>query len=113
MGDIVSEVAAGIVGGLGVAPSGDVSERHGVFQPCHGSAPDIAGKGVANPVATFLSAAMMLDWLGIQHKDQRCVDAAQSLRTAIGEQLAQGPRTRDIGGDASMKEVTEALLSML
>ncbi|KAK4993270.1 Isocitrate isopropylmalate dehydrogenase [Elasticomyces elasticus] len=109
-GDIVSEVAAGIVGGLGVAPSGDVSEEHGVFQPCHGSAPDIAGQGVANPVATWLSAAMMLDWLGVRHEDPKCIDAAQHLRNAIERQLAEGPRTRDIGGIAKTDEVTQALL---
>ncbi|KAJ9619633.1 hypothetical protein H2203_008414 [Taxawa tesnikishii (nom. ined.)] len=112
-GDIVSEVAAGIVGGLGVAPSGDISETHGVFQPCHGSAPDIAGQGVANPVATFLSGAMMLDWLGVQHDDQHCADAANHLRNAIRQLLAQGPRTRDIGGNSTTAEVTDALLASL
>ncbi len=70
-GDIASEIAAGVVGGLGVAPSADVSETHGVFQPSHGSAPDIAGKGAANPGATILSAAMMLDWLSDKHGDER------------------------------------------
>ncbi len=68
-GDITSEIGAGIVGGLGVAPSADVSERHGVFQPSHGTAPDIAGRGLANPVAMILSAAMMLDWLSERHQD--------------------------------------------
>lgn len=112
-GDIVSEVAAGIVGGLGVAPSGDVSETHGVFQPCHGSAPDIAGQGVANPVAAFLSAAMMLDWLAMQHGDERCVQTARHLRDSIQQLLAEGPKTRDIGGDAPTSEVTHALLKIL
>src|SRR5262249_41789313 len=62
-GDITSEIGAGLAGGLGVAPSADIGDDHGVFQPSHGSAPDLAGRGVANPVATILSAAMMLDWL--------------------------------------------------
>ena len=113
MGDIVSEVAAGIVGGLGVAPSADLSETKGVFQPCHGSAPDIAGKGVANPTATWLSAAMMLDWIGLQKRDNTLIDAAETLRTAIRELLAQGPKTRDIGGTAGTREVTVALLKLL
>jgi len=79
-GDIASEIAAGVVGGLGVAPSPDLSETHGVFQPSHGSAPDIAGKGAANPGATILSAAMMLDWLSDKHGDERCANAAASIR---------------------------------
>ena len=65
-GDIISDLAAGIVGSLGLAPSGDIGDRHAVFQPSHGSAPTIAGKDEANPVATILSAAMMLDWLAGQ-----------------------------------------------
>ena len=63
-GDILSDLGAGTVGGLGLAPSADVGDAHGLFQAAHGSAPDIAGKGIANPVATILSAGMMLDWLG-------------------------------------------------
>src|SRR4029078_10568185 len=62
-GDIISDLAAGLVGGMGMAPSGDIGDRHAVFQPSHGSAPDIAGKGIANPIATILSVAMMLEWL--------------------------------------------------
>ncbi len=62
-GDILSDLAAGLVGGMGMAPSADVGDRHAVFQPSHGSAPDIAGKGIANPVAMILSVAMMLEWL--------------------------------------------------
>src|SRR5215203_6222206 len=78
-GDITSEIAAGVVGGLGVAPSADVSETHGVFQPSHGTAPDIAGKGIANPVATILSAAMLLDWFG----DEASLKAAERIRNAV------------------------------
>ena len=66
-GDILSDLGAGLVGGMGYAPSADIGDTHAVFQPCHGSAPDIAGQGKANPTAMFLSAAMMLDWLGEQH----------------------------------------------
>jgi 3-isopropylmalate dehydrogenase len=112
-GDITSEIAAGVVGGLGVAPSGDVSETRGVFQPSHGSAPDIAGKGVANPVATILSAAMMLDWLADKHGDDRCANAAASIRAATGAVLASGPKTRDLGGTAGTAEVTKAIRNAL
>lgn len=112
-GDIVSDLAAGIVGGLGMAPSGDVSETHGVFQPSHGTAPDIAGRGVANPVATILSAAMMLEWLAEKKRDPRCESAAAAIRSATAKVLASGPRTADIGGTARTVEVTRAIASAL
>ncbi len=112
-GDIVSEIAAGIVGGLGVAPSADVSDTHAVFQPSHGTAPDIAGRGLANPVATILSAAMMLDWLAERKRDARCESAAAAIRAATAKTLASGPRTRDIGGTAGTAEMTSAIGSAL
>jgi 3-isopropylmalate dehydrogenase len=112
-GDIVSDLAAGIVGGLGMAPSGDVSDRHAVFQPSHGTAPDLAGRGIANPVATILSAAMLLDWLAEKKKDSRCEDAAAAIRAATAKVLASGPRTADIGGTARTADVTQAIASAL
>lgn len=112
-GDITSEIAAGIVGGLGLAPSADVSHTHAVFQPSHGSAPDIAGQGVANPVATILSAAMLLEWLGAKHADDRCVQAATVMRAAVEQVMASGPRTRDLGGTAGTAEVTNAIANAL
>lgn len=110
-GDITSEIAAGVVGGLGVAPSGDISLKRGIFQPSHGSAPDIAGKGVANPVATILSAAMMLDWLAEQHQDPRCTKAAAAIRRATAQVLKEGPRTPDLGGKGSTASVTQAIVA--
>ncbi|MFE7421703.1 isocitrate/isopropylmalate dehydrogenase family protein [Rhodococcus sp. NPDC057529] len=112
-GDIASEIAAGVVGGLGVAPSGDISETHGVFQPCHGSAPDIAGTDSANPVATILSAAMLYDWLADKSGDQRCRDAATAVRTAVATVLHDGPTTKDLGGTASTTTVVEAIVGAL
>lgn len=112
-GDIVSEVAAGLVGGLGVAPSADVSLNHGVFQPSHGSAPDIAGQSIANPIAMILSAAMMLQWLGDRRNDERCIAAADGIRQAVQDVLATGPHSRDLGGNASTDEVTGAVLASL
>lgn len=112
-GDIVSELAAGLVGGLGVAPSADLSDEHGIFQPCHGTAPDIAGSSVANPVATILSAAMMLDWLSKRSDNPRAADAANGLRQAVASVLANGPRTRDLGGTALTTDVTAAVIGAL
>lgn len=112
-GDIVSEIAAGLVGGLGVAPSADVSLTHGVFQPSHGSAPDIAGKGIANPTAMILSAAMMLEWLGERRGDDLCTKAAHSIQSAVETALANGPRARDLGGTAGTREVVDTVLKAL
>jgi 3-isopropylmalate dehydrogenase len=112
-GDITSEIGAGVVGGLGVAPSADISLTHGIFQPSHGTAPDIAGKGVANPVATILSAAMMLDWLAEQHADPRCTKAAATIRRATGLVLQDGPRTPDLAGKGSTESVTQAIVAAL
>lgn len=112
-GDILSEIAAGLVGGLGVAPSADVSLEHGVFQPSHGSAPDIAGQGVANPTAMILSAAMMLEWLGERHDDGLCTKAAQDIQNAVEAALATGPRPRDLGGTAGTQEVVDMVVQAL
>jgi 3-isopropylmalate dehydrogenase len=112
-GDITSEIAAGIVGGLGVAPSGDVSQDHGIFQPSHGSAPDIAGQGSANPVATILSAAMLMDWIADRHEDERCAAVATSIRRATAAVLQNGPRTADLGGSARTKDVSDAVINAL
>lgn len=112
-GDILSEVAAGLVGGLGVAPSADVSLSRGVFQPSHGSAPDIAGQGLANPIAMILSAAMMLEWLGDQHDDELCTHAAAHIHSAVESTLRSAVKTPDLGGDASTDEVVAAVISAL
>ncbi|WP_328814124.1 isocitrate/isopropylmalate dehydrogenase family protein [Rhodococcus sp. NBC_00297] len=112
-GDIVSEIAAGLVGGLGVAPSADISRERGVFQPSHGSAPDIAGKGIANPIAMILSAAMMLQWIGEKNDDGRCLSAARDIDDAVESTLASGPLARDLGGTASTQEVVDAVIGAL
>ncbi len=78
-GDIISDLAAGLIGGMGMAPSGDVGDKYAVFQPSHGSAPDIAGQGKANATAMILSAAMMLDWLG----GPECARGAAMIRGAV------------------------------
>ncbi|MFB6069293.1 MAG: isocitrate/isopropylmalate family dehydrogenase [Halobacterium sp.] len=105
-GDVLSDLAAGLVGGLGLLPSANVGPERAVFEPVHGSAPDIAGDGVANPAAAVLSAAMLLEFLGYEADGRRVRDAVEGV-------LAEGPRTPDVGGDASTAEVRDALLAKL
>src|SRR5688572_18718627 len=102
-GDIVSDLAAGLVGGLGLAPGANIGDDHAVFEAVHGSAPDIAGKGIANPTALMLSAVMMLDHLGE-------LDAARRLRTAIEQVYSDGAHLpRDLGGTAGTAQFTDAV----
>ena len=113
-GDILSDLGAGLMGGLGLAPSADIGADHAVFQPCHGSAPDIAGQGVANPMAMILSAAMMLEWLGGRHAAPQLVTDGGRLRDAVDLVVAQGRCvTRDLGGTAGTQEVAHAVQEAL
>jgi isopropylmalate/isohomocitrate dehydrogenase-like protein len=105
-GDILSDVAAGVAGGLGLAPSSCIGARWAYFEPVHGTAPDIAGKGIANPIATILSTAMMLRYLGVP-------EAADTVERAVAAVLADGPRTGDLGGKATSAEVTDAVIAAL
>ena len=102
-GDILSDLMAGLVGGLGLAPSANLGEQHAIFEPVHGSAPDIAGKGIANPAAMFLTAAMMLAHLGEG-------ETAAKIDRAVDTVLAEGPRTADLGGKATTDEFTDAVI---
>ncbi len=105
-GDILSDLMAGLVGGLGLAPSANIGSNYAVFEPVHGSAPDIAGQGIANPTATILTAAMMLEHLGE-------IDTANSLDIAINTVLQKGPLTPDLGGKAGTEEFTNAVIKTL
>lgn len=106
-GDILSDVGAALMGGMGMAPSADIGDAHAVFQPCHGTAPDIAGQGVANPTAMFLSAAMMLGWLGDRHGVAACNRAAAALVRAVEAAYADGSLvTVENGGTADTAVVT-------
>jgi 3-isopropylmalate dehydrogenase len=105
-GDVLSDLAAGLVGGLGLLPSANVGPERGLFEPVHGTAPDIAGEGVANPAAAVLSAAMLLEFLGYDEDGRRVRDAVEGV-------LAEGPRTPDLGGDAATDEVADAILARL
>jgi len=109
-GDILSDLGAGLMGGLGLAPSADIGLHNAVFQPCHGSAPDIAGQGIANPFAMILSAAMMLDWLGTKHNIPAMNADAARLRETVDHQVASRANvTADLGGRATTSEAAEAI----
>ena len=88
-GDILSDLAAGLIGGMGMAPSADIGDRHAVFQPCHGTAPDIMGQGKANPTAMILSAAMMLDWLADKHGLEQAAEAGEQIERAVDKAYAE------------------------
>lgn len=105
-GDILSDEASALIGGLGVAPSGNIGVANAVFEPVHGSAPDIAGKGIANPVGAILSAAMMLDYLNM-------ATGAARVRQAVNHALQSGVLTRDLGGNATTAEMTNKIIEGL
>jgi len=106
-GDILSDEIAGLVGGLGMTPGANIGEGAAIFEAVHGSAPDIAGRGIANPTALLLAAALMLDHVGLS-------DLATQLRTALNCTLQEdNVRTRDLGGTASTDEFAEAIVARL
>jgi 3-isopropylmalate dehydrogenase len=108
-GDILSDEAAQLVGGLGMTPSANIGKDFALFEPVHGAAPDIAGKGVANPLAMILTVSMMLDWLSKTRHDEACSTGAASVRTAVSRVLQTSTRTSDLGGSATTMEVAEAV----
>lgn len=109
-GDILSDLGAAVVGGMGMAPSGDIGRENAMFQPAHGSAPTIAGQGIANPCATILSGRMMLDWLAERHSHDGVRAAARRVEDAVASALGEGFATRDIGGTSSTEEFTAAVV---
>jgi 3-isopropylmalate dehydrogenase len=113
-GDIISDLAAATVGGMGMSPSAELGDRNGFFQAAHGSAPTIAGKDIANPYGTILSAATMLDWLGERHGDAGLRGAAHAVERAVDAAIAaEAGRTRDLGGIASTREATRRVIDAL
>ncbi len=112
-GDILSDLSAGLIGGMGMAPSADIGDDHAVFQPCHGSAPDIAGKGLANPAAMVLSGAMMLDWLGHRHSEESAIRAGRLLQEAVDEAFASGLKSIEFGGKDGTAAIVSAIESAL
>ncbi|MFT4067615.1 isocitrate/isopropylmalate dehydrogenase family protein [Paraburkholderia sp.] len=113
-GDILSDLAAGLIGGMGMAPSSDIGDDHGLFQPAHGTAPDIAGQGKANPCAMFLSGAMMLDWLAERHGESGLSVRARLIECAI--ELTLSSKTAvpmEYGGNADTAAMTAAVIDAL
>jgi 3-isopropylmalate dehydrogenase len=113
-GDILSDLAAGLIGGMGFAPSADLSQTRGLFQPSHGTAPDIAGKGIANPTAMILSTAMMLDWLATTRDSQAAADAARAIERAVDLGFgSEGLKTHDIGGTSGTADVARVVAGLI
>ncbi len=112
-GDILSDLAAGLIGGLGIAPSADIGDKHAVFQPCHGTAPDIMGQGKANPTAMILSAAMMLDWLADKHDHPPAAEAALRIERAVDTAYAGGIKPMEYGGKDGTAAIAGAVLKAL
>jgi len=106
-GDIMSDMCAGLIGGLGLTPSGNIGDECSIFEAVHGSAPDIAGKGLANPTALLLSSIMMLQHMGLNSH-------AEKIQTAIFKTIAEGKHiTGDLGGKAKTSEYAEAVMRAL
>jgi len=112
-GDIISDLTAGLIGGMGMAPSADIGDTHAVFQPCHGTAPDIMGKGLANPTAMILSAALMLDWLADRHGHGGAAQAARTIETAVDRAFAAGLKPCEFGGRDGTAAIATAVLRAL
>lgn len=112
-GDILSDEAAQLIGGLGMAPGANIGDNFALFEPIHGCAPDIAGKHIANPISMILSAKMMLDWLGERYKDQKCIKAGVAIEAATIKTLASGVVVPDLGGKATTIQMAEAIAAAL
>src|SRR5258708_31520646 len=97
-GDILPDMSAGLTGGMGMAPSADIGDGHAVFQPCHGTAPDIMGQGKANPTGMILSAAMMLDWLADKHDIEGAAEAGERIERAVDKAYADGIKAMEFSG---------------
>jgi len=111
LGDIVTDLAAVLQGGMGMAASGNVGDKHAMFESIHGSAPKHAGQAVANPIATILAAQMLLEWLGHKHDDRKLLDASQTVERAVAHVVAEGKAlTYDLGGSAKTHECGDAVV---
>jgi 3-isopropylmalate dehydrogenase len=112
-GDILSDLTAGLIGGMGMAPSADIGDRYAVFQPCHGTAPDIMGQGKANPTGMILSAAMMLDWLADKHGIEGAAEAGEKIERAVDQAYAGGIKPMEFGGRNGTADIAKAVLAAL
>ena len=112
-GDVVSDLCAGLVGGLGVTPGSNIGDEQAVFEAVHGSAPDIAGKGIANPLAMIMSSVMMLNYLAYDRGDVRQAEVARRIKEAYNAALLAGEKTRDLGGTLGTREFADAIIARL
>lgn len=112
-GDVVSDLCAGLVGGLGVVPGANIGDRDAVFEAVHGSAPDIAGKGVANPLALLMSAVMMLNHLSDRDEDPELRRVGDRIKSAYNQALADGRKTRDLGGQLGTGQFADSVIERL
>src|SRR5271169_2063205 len=112
-GDILSDMTAGLIGGMGMAPSADIGDRYAVFQPCHGTAPDIMGQGKANPTGMILSAAMMLDWLAGKHGLESAAEAGERIERAVDKAYADGIKPMEFGGKNGTADIGNAVLAAM
>ncbi|MGB9842298.1 MAG: isocitrate/isopropylmalate dehydrogenase family protein [Candidatus Bathyarchaeales archaeon] len=112
-GDILSDEAAQLIGGLGMAPGANIGDNFALFEPIHGSAPNRAGKQTANPISMILAAKMMLDWLGERYSDNRCIEAAAAIENGVVKTLREGPTVPDFGGKATTLKMAEAIAAAL
>jgi len=112
-GDVLSDLCAGFVGGLGVIPGANIGNDYAVFEAVHGSAPDIAGQGVANPLALLMSAVMMLNHIADTRADETCRSVAAAIREAYNQALSDGQKTRDLGGALDTEGFATAVIDRL
>lgn len=112
-GDVVSDLCAGLVGGLGVVPGANYGDDAACFEAVHGSAPDIAGKGVANPLAFVMSSVMMLNYLADERRDPACAVAAAAIKAGYDTCLREGLMTRDLGGELNTEQFTNEVIARL
>jgi len=112
-GDVVSDLAAGLVGGLGVVPGANFGDEYAIFEAVHGSAPDIAGKDVANPLALLMSGVMMLNHIARERSDERAAASAERIKNAYNQTLRDGCKTRDLGGELGTKAFASAVIERL
>jgi 3-isopropylmalate dehydrogenase len=112
-GDILSDEASQVAGGLGMAPAANIGDRFALFEPVHGAAFDIAGKQIANPSSFILSAKMMFEWLGMKNNDKPCYDVARKIEDAVYGTVKEGIKTKDIGGNKSTREFTQSVISRI
>jgi 3-isopropylmalate dehydrogenase len=108
-GDILSDEAAQLIGGLGMAPGANIGDAFALFEPIHGSAPNRVGKQTANPLSMILAGKMMLDWLGEKYNDQKCLEAADAIETAVVETLKARNTVPDLGGKTTTIGMAEAI----